>query len=103
MYNTDDMLAITVTEGVALLFERTCDACPEQYDVFLDGKMVGYVRLRWSCLTAESPYVFGDTVYEHEFGEGLQGCFDSDEQRNYHLELIAKALYNKYLESETVG
>ena len=34
-----------------LNFKKTCDACPEQYDVFKDEKQVGYVRLRWGNLT----------------------------------------------------
>jgi len=29
-----------------LTLNKTCGACPEQYDVFLEGENVGYMRLR---------------------------------------------------------
>ena len=83
-------------------FALTCQACPEQYDVFLEGKQVGYVRLRWGVLRCGYPDVVGEIVYYHEFDDGLQGCFDGDEDRNFHLAEIAKALYNRINESETV-
>ena len=34
-----------------LYFKQTCIIAPEQYDVFLDGKYVAYVRCRWGKLT----------------------------------------------------
>lgn len=35
---------------------RTCDACPEQYDIYdKDGHQVAYVRERWEHLTVECP------------------------------------------------
>lgn len=34
-----------------LYFKQTCVIAPEQYDVFLDGKYVAYVRCRWGRLT----------------------------------------------------
>ena len=33
-----------------LYFKQTCVIAPEQYDVFLDGKYVAYVRCRWGRL-----------------------------------------------------
>ena len=30
-----------------LKFVKTCDACPEQYDVYQGDKKVAYIRLRW--------------------------------------------------------
>ena len=33
-----------------LYFKQTCVIAPEQYDVFLDGKYVAYVRCRWGKL-----------------------------------------------------
>lgn len=38
-------------EGVELI--QTCGACPEQYDMLLFGKRVGYLRLRHSHCTVE--------------------------------------------------
>lgn len=26
---------------------KTCECCPEQYDVYATNKMVGYIRCRW--------------------------------------------------------
>lgn len=34
----------------SLYFKQTCVIAPEQYDVFLDGKYVAYVRCRWGKL-----------------------------------------------------
>ncbi len=83
-------------------FHETCGACPEQYDVYLEGKQVGYVRLRWGGLRCDYPDVGGQTVYRYDFDDGLMGCFDDDKQRDFHLEKIAQSLYNRINESETV-
>jgi hypothetical protein len=88
-------------------FHETCLACPEQYDVYLEDKLVGYVRLRWGGLSCDYPDVGGDQVYTYswygkESLDGYLGQFPDDDQRDYHLEQIAKALYNRIYESETV-
>jgi hypothetical protein len=77
-----------------LRFELTCGACPEQYDVYKDENLVGYVRLRWGRLRCDYPDVGGETIYEYCFEEddGFKGCFNSDEERDFHLTEISKAL-----------
>lgn len=76
-----------------LLFKETCSACPEQYDVFYNDRMVGYVRLRWGNLTAEYPACDGETIFEYTFEkDDLKGCFDSNEERMLYLNMIANAL-----------
>ena len=45
-----------------LLFHKTCDACPEQYDVYKRTKQVGYVRLRWGNLTVDFPDALGKLI-----------------------------------------
>lgn len=87
-------------------FVCTCGACPEQYDVFLEGKQVGYVRLRWASLSCYYPDYGGETIYtfdwqgtEGDLG-GYKGCFNSTDERKHHLELIAQALYNKIFNAE---
>lgn len=60
----------------------TCGACPEQYDVEMGGKPVGYLRLRHGHFTACYPDPSGSLVYEASpAGDGI---FDDDE-RDYYL------------------
>ena len=78
-----------------LRFEKTCDACPEQYDVFDGDKLVGYVRLRGSWLSACCPDLWGEEVYATQIGDsGWDGCFEDDAQRKFHLTLIEAAILN---------
>ena len=72
---------------------RTCYACPEQYDAFVDGEQVGYLRLRHGEFTVEYPDVYGKLIYEAEpEGDGLF----SDNEREYFLNK-AKEEINKQL------
>jgi hypothetical protein len=78
-------------------FVLTCNACPEQYDVFIGSKLVGYVRLRWNTLRANYPDVMGKTVYTAELNDwDMQGVFETTEQRDFHLRLIAEALEKEH-------
>lgn len=70
---------------------QTCFACPEQYDAFLDNKMVGYVRLRFGCFTVNFPNVNGEVIYSHEFEDEYKGIFDSEE-RDFYLNEAKKAI-----------
>ena len=85
-----------MTEIKGLTFQMTCSSCPEQYDVFLpSGKQVGYVRLRGGGLSATCPDVEGDQVYTYSwYDDGWKGCFDSDEERQKHLEKIADLIWD---------
>lgn len=80
-----------------LEFNRTCSACPEQYDVYDDDhNIVGYVRLRWGGITCEYPDVFGEVIYTASVSEdGWAGMFDSEEQRLLHLTAIADRIIEK--------
>ena len=74
-------------------FMQTSASCPEQYEVYdKDGNHVCYVRLRWGCLTAEFPDLGGILIYEAKIGDGLTGCFESNEQRIAELKNIANRL-----------
>jgi hypothetical protein len=67
----------------------TCGACPEQYDAFLNGQRVGYLRLRHGYFTVDFPDVDGETVYEAEtIGDG---CFDATE-REHHMRCAIAAI-----------
>lgn len=82
-----------------LNFKKTCDACPEQYDVFKGDKMVGYVRLRWGVLSCRYPDYEGEEIYSESFDDGWQGEFEDDNERNKYLIIIAKEL-NNYMEKQ---
>jgi len=68
---------------------QTCFACPEQYEAFLDGKLVGYLRLRHGFFRVDYPDAGGETIYSAETkGDGI---FSRDE-RDFHLEMAKKAI-----------
>lgn len=84
---------ILTIEILNYIFMQTTDSCPEQYEVYdKDGNHVCYVRLRWGHLTAEYPDLGGSLVYEAKIGDGLTGCFESNEQRIVELKNIANRL-----------
>ena len=69
--------------------KRTCFACPEQYDVYKDGKDVGYLRLRHGIFRADCG---GDTVFQAQpTGDGI---FD-DYERDRYLRLAVTAIHEK--------
>lgn len=66
---------------------ETCNLCPEQYQVYLGDRKVGYIRLRWGHLTVDCPDCGEDEVYQHQFPDQWQGCFDDDAQRTKYMNL----------------
>lgn len=74
----------------------TCGACPEQYDAFLDGKQVGYLRLRHGWFRVDFPDCGGETIYESGDMRG-DGCFDEDE-REYFLNEAKLAIAKRIIE-----
>lgn len=64
-----------------------CGACPEAYNVFdVEGKQVGYLRLRHGWFRADYPEANGEIVYEsNPRGDGV---FDEDER----MEELTKAV-----------
>lgn len=95
-YTETDGEEYDVTNDVTidgLVFKLTCFACPEQYDVYLDNKQIGYVRLRWGHITAEYPDVMGKLIYDEDAGGyDFAGCFHSESERIMHLTEIARRL-----------
>lgn len=77
---------------------RTCEACPEQYDVFDGPVNVGYLRLRWGNFVAYflpngkfDPEMY--VVYEHEVDpKGWAGSFPDNETRNKHMHAALSAI-----------
>ena len=74
---------------------KTCGACPEQYDVCLGVKQVGYLRLRHGYFRAECPDCGGKTVYESSTNG--DGAFD-DEERDMELGAAIEAI-DKWVKS----
>lgn len=70
-------------------FIKTSSACPEQYDVFKDGKQVGYLRLRHGEFRVDYPTHRsdgGNTIYTaNPNGDGM---FDDDERERFLNEAI---------------
>jgi hypothetical protein len=69
---------------------KTCEGCPEQYDVFNGDDLIGYMRLRHGYFRAEYPV--DNIVYEaYPTGDGV---FEYDERHKYlneaSLAIIAK-------------
>lgn len=78
-----------------LEFVKTCDGCPEQYDVFdNNGRYLAYIRLRWGRLRVDND--IEETIYSHDFQDPYKGWFDSDEEREYYLGLIHELITDHY-------
>lgn len=79
-----------------LNFIETCSVCPEQYYVKDEqGNMIGYIRLRYGELTCEYPDVGGELIYSQYFDNDWMGCFESDEQCESYLSIIADKILEK--------
>lgn len=65
----------------AVELKRTCYACPEQYDACMNGKAVGYLRLRHGHFTVSCPNAQGQIVYEA--APKGDGQFEDDERDAY--------------------
>ena len=70
----------------------TCECCPEQYDLLSvrDMSEVAYFRLRWSSFTVECPSSWGECVYRNDIGDGFDGCFENDKQRETEIKNALK-------------
>ena len=79
-----------------LEFDKTCSACPEQYDVYKDGKQVAYLRLRHGTFTVRCPDVGGKIVYT-SCPEG-DGLFE-DHERDEFLDAAATEI-NEWLKCQ---
>ena len=75
-------------------FVLTCEACPEQYDAFLAGTQIGYLRLRHGAFRVDYPSSGGETIFFAE-PEG-DGAFD-DYERERYLTIAAQALLERHI------
>jgi len=73
---------------VELELKRTCAAAPEQYDLFRDGRQIGYLRLRHGYFRAHYPdHSSSEPVYST--GVRGDGLFYDDEERSRELRAAA--------------
>ncbi|CAB4134451.1 hypothetical protein UFOVP273_71 [uncultured Caudovirales phage] len=92
---------IKVTDIVE--FRLTCMACPEQYDVYLGDKEIGYVRLRWGHLRVNYPDFMGKEVYSEQVGHEFCGEFHDDHMRRRYLKRIARILLTEHSKNENLS
>jgi hypothetical protein len=89
--NKEGVFNHTSIMGCDLLM--TCYACPEQYDVFLEGTQIGYLRLRHGHFTVVYPDVGGVLVYQADpVGDGI---FEASEREHYLIHAIEALLQYK--------
>jgi hypothetical protein len=73
-----------------LEIKLTCGACPEQYDIFKDGTLVAYYRLRHGEFRVDYPNCMGETIFEASpKGDGI---FDDDERIGYLTKAMREVL-----------
>ena len=72
---------------IKFILEMTCFACPEQYDVYLDKKQVGYLRLRNGHFRCDYPKCGGKTLFD-VYTEG-DGMFEEEERDPMLREALA--------------
>lgn len=79
------------------IVEMTCFACPEQYDVFLDGEQVGYLRLRHGHFRCDYLECGGKRLFD-AYTE-RDGIFE-DEERDPMIREALSAIMNELKSTE---
>ncbi len=69
----------------------TCEACPEQYDVYKGKEQVGYIRLRHGQFRVDYSVCGGKTLLvKHPNSDGV---FETDTERKIYLEQAVRAIH----------
>lgn len=76
-----------------LTLQRTCHACPEQYNVYYKEEVIGYLRLRHGYFRADYPDAAGETIY-YAFPEG-DGIFANEKERKHYIDKALTAICRK--------
>ncbi len=71
----------------------TCEACPEAYEAFMNGKQIGYLKLRYGNFTVEYPREGGKVIYRG-YPQG-DGEFEENE-RELHLNIAKRKLIEEH-------
>jgi hypothetical protein len=77
----------------------TCPVCPEQWDVFIDEHVVGYLRLRWGHFKAIFPDYAGEIVYETTKITG-DGTFGDVKERQRELKRAIRFIHREVKKKE---
>ena len=77
-----------------IVFAQITGICPQQFYAYLGTRRVGYVRLKYGCLTCEYDGCGGEVVFQATT-EGYD-CFENDEE-NVFLVAIAKAILRRFV------
>ena len=77
-----------------MIFDKTCGACPEQYNVLNDnGDIVAYARLRHGVFTVSCPDWDGECVgIWYPAGDGFFECHE----REYFLKKAERKIRKYY-------
>jgi hypothetical protein len=79
--------------------KQTCGACPEQYDVFLEGQQIGYLRLRHGHFRVYYPDYMSDEIVYQASPDG-DGVFEYNE-RSFYLTNAVEALLKRHTEKSS--
>ena len=87
----------TTREVLGFQLVLTCSACPEQYDVFLGERQVGYIRFRWGSLEVDflrcgGRALIDERLLRHSPDSGQLRHDDRSEVLQRACAAIAKAL-----------
>lgn len=78
----------------------TCTAFPEQYNVFKEGRIVAYLRLRHNCFSVTVPDVDGKIIYSANPHGG--GSFE-DLERPHFLKIAIEYIEKFLIEEKEDG
>lgn len=98
-----DALLVAGSLVKELRIDRTCEMCPEQYDVYLKDEIVGYICLRNGLFTVNCPDVGGENVYTARMRDDRLGVFLTPEQRRYYMRTALEKIAIWYLENRQEG
>lgn len=98
----DYLLNVVIPEPFTVVL--TCAACPEQWDILIDGDIVGYLRCRSSRWRLDYPEVGGETLIDEPW-HPERGRYESnfDDERPAIFERVFRALVMRILDPDPVA